>query len=57
MRTTIEYYCKFCKGENLMRVSGPVKHLNIYWLKCSRCKNNWRVPAEEVEKLAKTGSL
>lgn len=53
MRTTIKYYCEYCKSVNQMRISGPVKHLNVYWLKCSRCKNNWRVPVKELESLAK----
>ena len=53
MRKIVEYYCKYCKTVTKMKVSGPVKHLGVYWLKCSSCRNNWRVPVEEFESLIK----
>ena len=49
MKTFIEYYCEYCKAITEMRVSGPVKHLDIYWLKCKSCKHNWSIPIEKLE--------
>jgi hypothetical protein len=51
MKKIVEYYCKFCKDIQKMKVTGPVKQIGIYWLKCSRCKNNWHVRIEELESL------
>jgi len=51
MKKYIEYQCKYCKSVTKMKVSGPAKALGVYWLRCTRCSNNWKVPIEEVEKL------
>ena len=53
MRKTIEHECKFCKRKTKMSISGPVTHLGIYWLKCERCNNNWRIPIKELEYAAR----
>ncbi len=53
MRSTAEYYCKYCKTITKMKASGPVERLGVYWLRCTSCKNNWRVPIKEFEQLVK----
>ena len=51
MKKFIDYHCKHCKAVTKMKVSGPAEALGVYWLRCSRCSNNWKVPIEEIEKL------
>ena len=53
MKKYIDYYCKSCRRVTKMNVSGPAKTLSVYWLRCTRCSNNWKYPIEEIESLVK----
>jgi len=52
MKTTVMYYCPYCRDEKLMKIRGHAEMYHIYWLRCPNCKNNWKADEEEVEKLA-----
>jgi len=51
MKRVVEYYCKYCRDITKMKVVSKVEHLDVYWLRCTRCSNNWRVQIEELENL------
>jgi hypothetical protein len=53
MRKSIELNCNFCKKITMMKITGPIKNLGAYWVKCPRCNNNWRIPIDELERLLK----
>ncbi len=52
MRTKVEYYCTKCKCTTRMSVLSRNEYLRVYWLRCSCCQNEWRVPREMFERQA-----